>query len=348
MQVQELKAALTSAEKQLSSTKTLDLSHNNLNSTQCIQEVLGWMFKNKPSTVLFANCNLSDAAASAFAKFFRDDSTLIRISFRDNKISSTGIQDWIQTLRKNKNIQSIDFLGNDIRESIQELVDEYMSSSSCRSICGLTSHIHGITLETLLPSDATLIAANLEKNTDLRSIEVFETNELSCMEVLLDALVSNRTLIRLKIAKFLVSGPILDSLYRALSKNISLKSLEISFESNVATFREGRTINEFFDAVEGGRSLTCIRLENLPSGSVVDNLCARLIQNHKFLLHLSLFNYKPAENAIDLLCRGIAANSALRLLRLGGEDVVNLTAEDYREIGDAAMDRNVQFPFVVR
>jgi hypothetical protein len=348
MNVKDLKDCLDHAARQMDSTKTLDLSHNDLNSNGCVQEILKWIAHFKPTNVILNDCNFGDAAVSAFAKFFRDDTILQRISFRDNFIRAAGTREWIETLRNNTHIQSIDFLGNDLGDATKDLVEWFLASRTCRSLCGLTPHIHGFSIDDLTKSDALLIAANLEKNTDLKSIEIFGFEPLIAVDVILNALTLNRTLVRLKITKFPASLMALTALTKGLSKNLSLRSLELSLDDSMPELKEGRIVNALFDAIECGRSLTAIRLEHLPPGSVVDNLCARLIQNHKALAHFSIFQYRPDQSAVDLLCRGISQNSNLRVLRLGGELAGQLTAEAFREIGDAAMSRSTPTPFTVR
>jgi hypothetical protein len=348
MNIQDLRDCLHTAASIIESTRTLDLSHNNLNSNVIIQEILKWLAIYRPMTVVFNDCQFEDAAAVAFAKFFRDDSSIQRISFRDNYIRSSGAREWVETLKTNTSIQSVDFLGNDLGEAGKDLVDWYLSSSTCRSLCGLTPHIQGFSVEDLTKTDALLIAGNLEKNTDLKSIEIFGNEPLIAVDTILNALALNRTLTRLKITKFPASLMAISALSRGLSKNSSLKSLELSLDSDMPELREGRVLSALFDAVECGRSLTAIRFEHLPSGSVVDNLCARLIQNHRSLMHFSVFQYKPDQTAVDLLCRGISQNMNLRVLRLGGELAGQLTAEAFREIGDAAMSRSSGMPLTVR
>ena len=331
--------------------KTLDLSQRGINSSECVSVLLTWLGSHHPERIIMDHCKITDGGAISLAEFFRGEITTKELYFRFNRFGKAAADAWAETLKVNSNLQTIDLLGNNLGDDINNLIESYMSSLSCRNICGLLPNNCSIVMHSLTHSDAALITANLEKNTDLKNIEIYGSSEMVGIENIISGLNGNRTLIRLKVTGLPCNSLVMTALVNGLTRNTTIKSLEIAFDSEISTSvdtRHHNSIISMFNGIERSRSLTSFRIQNLPPTVAVDKACCRLLQNNSGLLHMSIFNYEPNNETIDTICGGLSQNKSLRLLRLGGTIAAKLSPDTLRELGDAAMSRPDHIPFVVR
>lgn len=331
-------------------SKTFDFSGKAIDSKDCVDIVAQWISVKRPEKVFFNKCKITDSVAVLLADYFKRDKYVRKLSFRDNVIGVVGANAWAEVIQCNATVQSINLLGNNIGENCNSLLESFLASENCRSICGLSSHHNNISVLGLSINDSILIAASLEKNCDLASLEIIDMENDNTIERVISSLKENRTLLRLKITHFPAKKKIFKAFNKGISRANRLKSIELSFQNSFKASVDSSLLSSIFDAFISCRTLTSIRLEGLPSGlqSIVDLESSRLLQNLPGLLHFALFEHSPGPDTIDTICRGLVQSNNLRLIRLAVSTKVSVSADGYRELGDAALNRTISVPLTVR
>lgn len=344
MQIEELRGYLAAAADGPGGTKFLNLTNKNIDSTPCIKEVVSWISKYHPSQVFLENCNLSDSTSAIIADYIRSNTSVVLLSLRNNFIGSRSVMLWADVLRENQTLQSVDFVGNKLGDGVHELTKS-LKFSRCRSLCGQWRNNGDLMIKSLKESDAYLIGADLEKNTDLKFVEIYGASEFIGLEYMLTALEDNRTLIRLKMTGFSFTKKITAALASGLSRNTSLRSLDLVAPSGSTPSVISKAMDTFFRGMEDNTSITSLRLENVPMEADIVDACSSMLQRNRTLLHFSLFNCGLSDSGdVDAFCRGLERNNTLSFFRFAKG--TEITLDSYRDIRDAANSR--QLPIFLR
>ena len=222
LSLREIKKILLS--QSTSETRILDICNENIADAPVINEIVNFIKSSKATQVYLEGCSLQDSNIAIFSSFLKTDSTLEVLSFRDNIFTQRGVLQLSEALRLNTNskITCLDVLGNPIGNFRLSALPGFKNLTS---FCGLRQGLTTLVLQNIIAfSDFQVLAAELEKNKHLKFLEI---NGCEGIDLIIETLVNNTSLLKLKIANMTFNDTILNAMARSLPQNRSLRSIEI-------------------------------------------------------------------------------------------------------------------------
>eukprot|EP00981_Chlorochromonas_danica_P006788 scaffold1490_cov162-Ochromonas_danica.AAC.34 len=329
---------------QSANTDKVDLSDHPLVRPDEVALFKSWIEENKPSEVVLSNCQLTDEVAEALLSSCLANDNLRALNLMNNRVEERGCELLLALLASNKGIESINLLGNPILRSfstpcegsvvcganeihplIASLLRLFEDSSYIRSLCGCSVSQPVLMIPHTLRFDheVDLVVAELKKNTDLKSLQMFCDGS---SQELLSVLDRNKTLIRLFAVGFHLSQPLTNPV--ALSASQSLKTLQILWNKGDSIQDAEELLAWLEQNLSSNTQLSTLQLDGLSwtNSDLLDRLSV-IVRNNRGLVHLALFNSLWTEDGKARLLAAFSDNSTLRLLHV----VTRQSVESYQD-----------------
>ena len=259
---------------------------------------------------------------------------------RDDHLKSDFGKALVDALQQSDSVEVVNVLGNDIFLAASRFLETASPSSHILSYVGATSSLPEVVVLDMSSSDALLVAADVRRSEYLKYVSVNKSVDL---DVILEQLDKNRSIVSLKFTDLVFSTQVVSSL-SFLQGCMTLRTLELSLDKSTAiSAMTTSSLIALLHVVENSRSITSLSLGNVVfTDDSTISLC-QAMKNNRRVMQVALFNCSLSPSNIQAIARCLEISSNIRILRFSDMDL---------KAGDITSLRNIlkkkSTPLVVR
>lgn len=286
------------------------------------------------------HCQVKERDAIDLLACLEPPSSVRLLSLRDNHLKSEFGSALLDALRESDLVEVVNVLGNDIFAAASRFLESASPSSHVLSYVGATEANPEAIVVDMSSSDALLVAADVRRGEYLKYLSIHKSVDL---DVILEQLDGNRSVVSLKLVDVVFSTQIVSSL-SFLQGCMTLRTLEVSLDkSSAISAMTTSSLIALLHVVEGSRSITSLNLGNVVfTDDSIISLC-QVIKNNRRVLRVGLFNCSLSPSNFQAITRCLEASGGLRVFRFADMD---LKANDITTLRNALKKKAT--PLVVR